>query len=171
MAGLAPAMMRSGASSARKTSGGEKPSFHKTLQLCGVDGRVKPGHDDRGSMACERSQPTNSERYKRRIAPRDGGRGERPGDRTPSPDRVPAQFTGTSRHGGQSALIRANGRSKDGRLQPNAVSMVGANRPNAISAAPITPRPTLNQISAAIPVMIAAEASTMAIWMRPLPSS
>jgi hypothetical protein len=60
MAGLAPAMTRSGASNARKTSSGEKPRFHKALQRRGVDGRVKPGHDDRGSMACERSQPANS---------------------------------------------------------------------------------------------------------------
>lgn len=40
---------------------------------------------------------------------------------------------------------------------------VGARNPKAINAAPMTPRPTLSQISATMPVMIAAEATTMAI--------
>ena len=46
---------------------------------------------------------------------------------------------------------------------PSYGKIVGAKNPNAINAAPMTPRPTLSQISAAMPVTIAAEASTMAI--------
>ena len=51
------------------------------------------------------------------------------------------------------------------------VNTVGPKNPKASKAAPITPNPMLNQTRAAIPVMIAAEANTIAIWMRPLPSS
>jgi hypothetical protein len=60
MAGLAPAIHAVGRVERPETSSGEKPGFRKMLQRRGVDGRVKPGHDDRGSMACERLQPTNS---------------------------------------------------------------------------------------------------------------
>jgi hypothetical protein len=34
------------------------------VQRRGADGRVQPGHDDRGPKACERLRPTNSYRYK-----------------------------------------------------------------------------------------------------------
>ena len=51
------------------------------------------------------------------------------------------------------------------------VSAVGAKNPRAISAAPIAPNPALNRMRALIPVMMAADANTIAIWMRPLPSS
>jgi hypothetical protein len=55
--------------------------------------------------------------------------------------------------------------------QPMNVKIVGAKKPKARSAAPIAPNPTLSQTSAVISVMIAADASTIAIWVRPLPSS
>jgi hypothetical protein len=60
MAGLAPAIHAVGRVERPETSSGEKPRFHKALQRYSVDGRVKPGHDDRGSMACERLKPANS---------------------------------------------------------------------------------------------------------------
>jgi hypothetical protein len=50
------------------------------------------------------------------------------------------------------------------------VNTVGARKPKTRSAAPIAPNPTLSHTSAPIPVMMAADASTIAIWVRPLPS-
>ena len=57
------------------------------------------------------------------------------------------------------------------RRQPRKLRAVGAKKPSAMRMAPTTPSPTLIQISAPISVMIAADASTIAIWVRPLPSS
>ena len=51
------------------------------------------------------------------------------------------------------------------------VNAVGARKPNAVRIAARTPNPTLSQTSAPIPVMIAADAKTIAIWVRPLPYS
>jgi hypothetical protein len=55
--------------------------------------------------------------------------------------------------------------------QPMKLNIVGAKNPKAIRAAPIAPRAPLSHTSAVIPVMMAADASTIAIWVRPLPSS
>ena len=40
----------------------------------------------------------------------------------------------------------------------------GANSPNAMKASPITPRPPARKLSATMPVMTVADASTMPIW-------
>ena len=45
------------------------------------------------------------------------------------------------------------------------VNTIGAKNPKPISAAPITPNAMLNHTNAVIPVMIAAEARTIAIWV------
>ena len=55
--------------------------------------------------------------------------------------------------------------------QPVKLSKIGEKKPKAMRTAPRAPSATLSQTRAPMPVMIAAEASTIAIWARPLPSS
>ena len=49
--------------------------------------------------------------------------------------------------------------------------IVGAKNPNVIKMTPTAPSATLNHMRAPMPVMMAAEASTIAICTTPLPSS
>jgi hypothetical protein len=74
--------------------------------------------------------------------------------------------------GARPSITRELQRSRQhGPAYPMNVSTVGAKNPKASRAAPITPIAALNQMSALIPVMMAADANTTAIWARPLPSS
>ncbi len=70
-----------------------------------------------------------------------------------------------------SAAAQSCGLKRPPSVQPRMFRAVGAKNPRAIKIAPIAPSPMLNQSRTPISVIIAADASTIAICVSPLPSS